>query len=87
MSDRILAMHTMACDWPGCKAVAYDDLADSMPTYEDAVGRWGYLPGQPVDDWKEDSWMHDPESGHDYCSDHWHYEGDIRVLGPAAHHE
>lgn len=84
MSDRIIPMHTLACDWTGCEETAADDLADSCGTYKEAIERWAYLPQELVSEWKNDDWLHDPDTGRDYCPKHWHWDktDSTRVPGP-----
>ena len=82
MSDRLLTYHRLACDWPDCKETAQDDEYDGNATYEEAVRQWAYLPDEPENWCLDKDWMHDPATGKDYCSDHWHWSGRRRVPGP-----
>ena len=83
MSDRVLTYHRLACDWPGCKETAQDDLYDGNATYEQAVRQWAYLPDEEYNDFTDKDFLHDPISGKDYCPKHWHYEHwTYRVPGP-----
>ena len=34
MSDRLMTYHRLACDWPGCKETAQNDLYDGNATYQ-----------------------------------------------------
>lgn len=74
MSDRVLTYHRLACDWPDCKETTQNDLYDGNATYEEAVRQWAYLPDEEYDDFSDKEFLHDPSTGRDYCSDHWHYD-------------
>lgn len=64
MSDEIVEMHGVTCDWPGCGRVAQDEDADVgvWPDYEDALDY--------VQEWLD--WAH--IDGRDYCPEHHHYD-------------
>lgn len=82
MSDRTMTYHRLACDWPGCKETAQNDLYDGNATYGEAVSQWAYLPEEECKENLDKDWLHDPATGRDYCGDHWHWDGSRRVPGP-----
>lgn len=80
MSDRIIPMYTLACDWPGCEETAADDEYAGMESYESALDRW---------EWQEDhgDWLHIGDNL-DFCPKHWHWDDEHgRVPGPEPKEE
>lgn len=76
MSDRIVEMHGVVCDWPGCGRVAQDEdtCARVWCDYEAALDY--------VQEWLD--WAH--IDGLDYCPEHHHYDyvDDDELSGPAV---
>ena len=75
MSDRIIPMHTLACDWPVCEETAADDMYSCWESYDSAVMMFA----DPANDGE---WLH-TDDGKDFCSKHWHLDDEWnRVVGP-----
>lgn len=75
MSDRIIPMHTLACDWPGCDEVASDDMYSAWESYDSALIMF-------ADPGNDGEWLH-TEDGKDYCPKHWHLDDEWnRSVGP-----
>lgn len=73
MSDKIIPMHTLACDWPGCRETAKDDIYYCWESYDSAVFMFA--------DQDDSDWLHN--GGKDYCPKHWHLDEELnRVVGP-----
>ena len=74
MSDRIIPMHTLACDWPGCEEIAQDDVYSGWESYDSAVIMF-------ADPDNDGEWLH--TDGKDYCPKHWHLDDEYnRSVGP-----
>lgn len=76
MSDRTVYGHTLACDWPGCGALADCGGYSCWESYDTAVYMF-------AEEYSPCSWYHDGD-GHDYCPRHWHVDDDDGevVFGP-----
>lgn len=75
MSDRTVDGHTLACDWPGCEALAESGGYSSWESYETAVDMF-------AEQGDCEDWLH-TDDGKDYCTKHWHWNDEHgRVPGP-----
>lgn len=97
MSDVKLEGHALKCDWPGCSHESQDEETWAFPDRYDALRWWSYTPNEHYkEQWctnTEGFWLHDPQTGNDYCPKHWHKDPKWkpkpgipvhRVPGPAA---
>lgn len=75
MSDRIIPMHTLACDWPECEETAQNDIYSGWESYDSAVTVF-------ADPDHGGEWLH-TDDGKDYCPKHWHLDDEYeRSVGP-----
>lgn len=78
MSDVKIAGHALKCDWPGCGHESEDEETFAFHDRDEAIRWWAYTPYEGYKpQWCTDTdgfWLHDPETGKDYCSKHWRYD-------------
>ena len=76
MSDVKLEGHALKCDWPGCNHESEDEETWAFPDRYEALRWWSYTPNEHYkEQWctaTEGFWLHDPQTGYDYCPKHWH---------------
>ena len=100
MSDVKEEGHALKCDWPGCSHESEDEEHYAFSDRDGALSWWAYTPTEGYkEQWctaTEGLWLHDPQTGKDYCPKHWHEDRQWhpkpgipvhRVPGPAAEEE